>query len=67
MEHGITESFFAEWLERFADDPEIKEKFAMLEHIRDGVFSDTPHIDHLHAAEMPENLDEDMYLFVYRK
>ncbi len=31
------------------------------------MFSDDPHIDHIAAKVLPENLDEDMYIFIYRK
>jgi hypothetical protein len=55
-------------LKLYKDDPEIKDKLAELERIHDSVFNkDDGKIVHLPCKNMPEGLDEDSYILVYRK
>ena len=55
-------------LQLYKDDPEIKDKLAELESIHDSVFNkDDGKIVHIPCKSMPEGLDEDSYILVYRK
>ena len=52
----------------FKDDPEIKDKLEKLKEIHDTVFDQKDaKIDHIKCKDMPEGLDEDSYILIYKK
>ena len=67
-ENGVSEQVVMKLHALYKDDPEIKDKLAMLEKIHDTVFDkDDGKIDHIVCKDMPEGLDEDTYILLYRK
>ena len=55
---------------KFASDPEIKDKLAKLQEIHDSVFEvgkNNGKIEHIPCKDMPEGLDEDSYILIYKK
>lgn len=67
-EFNVTEEFVAEWLNRFKGDKEIQAEFDLLKKIADLVFDPKEGtIMHIPCKDMPEGLNEDSYILVYRK
>lgn len=55
-------------MKQFGDDPEIKDKMNKLQEIHDQVFDkNNGRIEHIPCKDMPEGLDEDSYILIYRK
>jgi hypothetical protein len=66
-ENGITEEFLEEWMNKHKNDSVIKGEFELLKKFGDMVF-DSKQGTCLHIpCEMPEGLNEDSYILVYRK
>ena len=66
-ENGITEEFLEEWMGKYKDDSIIKAEFDLLKKIGEMVF-DAKEGTIMHIpCEMPEGLNEDSYILVYRK
>lgn len=67
-ERGYNEIFVQEWLERFKDDAEIKALFDKLKSLNETVFDfDNPRMEHIKCENMPEGLNEETYLQIFRK
>ena len=55
-------------MDAYKNDPEIKDKISQLEKIHNQVFAkNDASIDHIQCKDMPEGLDEDSYILVYKK
>lgn len=55
-------------MSKFKDDPEIKDKMEQLEKIHGQVFDkNNGRIDHLPCKDIPEGLNEDSYILIYKK
>jgi hypothetical protein len=65
-ENGITEEFLEEWMAKHQNDSVIKGEFDLLKKLGDMVFAKEGTIMHI-PCTMPEGLNEDSYILVYRK
>lgn len=55
-------------LEKFGNDPEIKEKLDLLQTFSETVFDQNDmRITHVPIKNMPKGLDQDKYILIYRK
>ena len=67
-EHKVTEEFVTEWLAKHKDDSVIMAEFDMLNKMEELVFDPKEGtIMHIPCEQMPENLNEDTYILIYRK
>lgn len=69
--HGYSEDFLMEWIAEVSKDSKnvhIRGSFKHMELLRAKVFdAQNPTIEHIQCKNMPEGLDEDTYILIYRK
>jgi 5'-3' exonuclease len=66
--HKIGESLAMKWIEKYSDDAVVKESLDRLKRIGEGVMNkECQQMEHVKCGNMPEGLDEDTYILVFRK
>ena len=67
-EHKTSESLVHKWLEKYQGDKEVEAVLARLKAIGEQVLKPKDQsIEHIKCADVPEGLDEDTYILVFRK
>jgi hypothetical protein len=68
QEFQVTEMFVEDWLSSHQNDPIIKGYFEKLENLEHSVFNQNEQkIEYIPCKDMPQGLNEDMYILIYRK
>lgn len=66
-DYKVSDSIVADLMAKHGKDPEISSLFERLQELESLVFNENPKIPHIKCADIPEGLDEEMYVQVYRK
>jgi hypothetical protein len=66
-DQNYNEEMVLEWIEHFKNDTELLEIMEKLKQVGETVFSNDPEIEHFSCEYLPEGLNEETYIKIYRK